>query len=221
MTSKSEQTVFIVDDDADIQVSLSRALTTRGYTTCVFGSAQAFLEAYDSDISGCIILDYGMPGMSGLELQRSLVARGATLPIIFITGHGGVPESVQAMKLGAIDFLEKPFRQEVLLKQIDAALKQDAESRRGRDKARIARRRFENLTDREREIAELLVSNPSSSSSKDVARQLDISPRTVDHHRARILEKMQVNSVAELVDLSITTNLFHKSSATYPIGNST
>ncbi|WP_299408828.1 response regulator [uncultured Roseobacter sp.] len=211
MQSESEQTVFVVDDDEDIRTSLSRALKTRGYATRTFGSAHEFLDAYDPELSGCLILDYGMPEMSGLDLQRALVARGASLPIIFITGHGGVPESVQAMKLGAVDFLEKPFRQEVLIKQIDAALKLDAQARQGRNRARDARRRFENLTEREREIAELLVSNPSSSSSKDVARQLDISPRTVDHHRARILEKMRVNSVAELVDLSITTHLFEKS----------
>lgn len=211
MQSESEQTVFVVDDDEDIRTSLSRALKTRGYATRTFGSAHEFLDVYDPELSGCLILDYGMPEMSGLDLQRALVARGASLPIIFITGHGGVPESVQAMKLGAVDFLEKPFRQEVLIKQIDAALKLDAQARQGRNRARDARRRFENLTEREREIAELLVSNPSSSSSKDVARQLDISPRTVDHHRARILEKMRVNSVAELVDLSITTHLFEKS----------
>lgn len=210
MNSASDPCIFIVDDDEDIRTSLSRALRTRGYTTCVYASAQAFLEDYQADQAGCLILDYGMPEMSGLELQKLLVTRGHALPVIFITGHGGVPESVQAMKLGAIDFLEKPFRQEALIKQIEAALEIDSRRRHGRDKARNAKARFEKLTDREREIAGLLVSNPSSASSKDVARQLDISPRTVDHHRARILEKMRVNSVAELVDLSITTKLFEK-----------
>ncbi|WP_187429830.1 Response regulator protein TodT [Roseobacter fucihabitans] len=208
--SELDQVVFIVDDDEDIRTSLSRALEMRGYSTRVFASAQAFLDAYDADLMGCLILDYGMPQISGLELQSALVARGATLPIIFITGHGGVPESVQAMKLGAIDFLEKPFRQETLIKQIDAAFISDARSRQGHARARNARRMFESLTEREREIAQLLVSNPSSSSSKDVARHLEISPRTVDHHRSRVLEKMQVSSVAELVDLSISTGLFDK-----------
>ncbi len=210
MTSAYDPCIFIVDDDEDIRTSLSRALRTRGYATEVFASAQDFLDGYEPDRSGCLILDYGMPEMSGLELQKLIVTRGYGLPIIFVTGHGGVPESVQAMKLGAIDFLEKPFRQEALIKQVDAALKIDAQRRRGQDKARNARARFEKLTDREREIAELFVSNPSSASSKDVARHLDISPRTVDHHRARILEKMRVNSVAELVDLSITTKLFER-----------
>lgn len=210
MNSASDPCVFIVDDDESIRTSLSRALRTRGYTTSVFASAQAFLDGCAADQSGCLILDYGMPEMSGLELQALLVTRGYTLPIIFITGHGGVPESVQAMKLGAIDFLEKPFRQDALITQIEAALELDVRRRAGQSKVRNARARFEKLTDREREIAELFVSDPASASSKDVARQLDISPRTVDHHRARILEKMRVNSVAELVDLSITTGLFGK-----------
>ncbi|MGC3937558.1 response regulator transcription factor [Roseobacter sp. EG26] len=210
MNSVPEPCVFIVDDDDDIRTSLSRALRTRGYLTETFSSATDFLDACGPDQSGCLILDYGMPGMSGLELQELLVTRGYSLPVIFITGHGGVPESVRAMKLGAIDFLEKPFRQEVLIKQIDAALELDAQGRRGRDRARNAKERFEKLTDREKEIAEILVSNPSSASSKDVARHLDISPRTVDHHRARILEKLRVNSVAELVDLCISTKLFEK-----------
>lgn len=210
MKSAPDPCIFIVDDDEDIRTSLSRALRMRGYVTSVFASAQDFLDAYEADQSGCLILDYGMPEMSGLELQEILVTRGHSLPVIFITGHGGVPESVQAMKLGAIDFLEKPFRQEALITQVDAALKLDAQRRQGRDKARNAKARFKKLTEREREIAELFVSNPSSASSKDVARQLDISPRTVDHHRARILEKMRVNSVAELVDLAITTRLFEK-----------
>ncbi|MEP2426595.1 response regulator [Roseobacter sp.] len=208
MNSVSEPCIFIVDDEDAIRTSLSRALRTRGYATQAFASAQAFLDGYAPEQTGCLILDYGLPDMSGLELQQVLVRRGYSIPVIFVTGHGGVPESVQAMKLGAIDFLEKPFRQEVLIKQVDAALKIDVQRRQGRDKARNARARFEKLTDREQEIAQLLVSNPSCASSKDVGRQLEISPRTVDHHRARILEKMRVNSVAELVDLSISTKLF-------------
>lgn len=208
MHSAAEPIVYIVDDDEDIRISLARALRTRGYNVVAFASAQAFLDGHEAEQSGCLILDYGMPEMSGLDLQKLLVARGIYIPIIFITGHGGVPESVQAMKLGAVDFLEKPFRQETLIKQIDAAFTLDARARQSHDKTRSAKARFENLTEREKEIAKLLVSNPSSSSSKDVARHLDISPRTVDHHRARVLEKMRVQSVAELVDLAIRAKLF-------------
>ncbi len=210
MMPTPEPFVFIVDDDEDIRTSLSRALNMRGYNTQAFASAQAFLESYETEQSGCLILDFGMPEMSGLDLQRVLVERGRSIPIIFITGHGGVPEAVEAMKYGAVDFLEKPFRQETLINRIDAALKLNEQVRRVNDMSRAAKTRFEKLTVREREIAEFLVSNPSNSSSKDVARHLSISPRTVDHHRARILEKMNVNSVAELVDLSITSKLFPK-----------
>ena len=200
--------IYIVDDDEDILISLARALRTRNYNVVAFSSAQAFLDGYDAEQPGCLILDYGMPEMSGLDLQKLLVKRGGHIPIIFITGHGGVPESVQAMKLGAVDFLEKPFRQETLIRQIDAALELDTRTRQSHGRSRSAKARYEKLTEREREITRLLVSNPSSSSSKEVARQLDISPRTVDHHRARILEKMRVQSVAELVDLAINAKLF-------------
>jgi FixJ family two-component response regulator len=204
----SDPCIFIVDDDEDMRTSLARALRMRGYQTQEFASARAFLDAYSEDQRGCLILDYGMPEMSGLELQRTLVDAEIAIPTIFITGHGGVPESVQAMKLGALDFLEKPFKQDVLLGQIEAALKLDRSRRVGRDEALKVQAHFERLTEREREIAEFLVMNPSTTSSKDVARALDISPRTVDHHRARILEKMQVGSVVELVDLARRTNLF-------------
>jgi FixJ family two-component response regulator len=166
------------------------------------------LGEFDIEQPGCLILDYGMPEMSGLDLQAHLAGRGISIPIIFITGHGGVPESVRAMKLGAVDFLEKPFRQETLVKQIEAALILDARARLSQGKTRSALALFDNLTVREKEIARLLVSHPSSSTSKDIARQLNISPRTVDHHRARILEKMRVQSVAELVDLSLSAKLF-------------
>lgn len=208
MSQMTDAFVFIVDDDKDLRTSLARALRLRGYTTREYGSAEDFLDEYQDDQSGCLILDYGMPDMSGLELQALLVERGITIPTIFITGHGGVPESVQAMKLGAVDFLEKPFRQEVLITQIDTALTVDIHRREGRDEARRVQTNFGRMTEREKEIAEFLVMNPSSTSSKDVARILDISPRTVDHHRARILEKMQVSSVVELVDLARRTNLF-------------
>ncbi|MEP4989033.1 MAG: response regulator [Paracoccaceae bacterium] len=207
----SDPCVFVVDDDEDIRSSLSRALRTRGYTVQVYSSAQAFLDSGMFEQPGCLILDFGMPEISGLDLQQHLVNRGRSIPIIFITGHGGVPEAVQAMKYGAVDFLEKPFRQEVLITRIEAALKLDVQARRVDDKSRITKRKFESLTEREKEIAEFLVSRPSNSSSKDVARHLGISPRTVDHHRARILEKMNIHSVAELVDLSIAANLFSKS----------
>lgn len=208
MPQPSERCIYIVDDDLDMRHSLARALDIRGYETRQFASAKDFLEAFSDDAGGCLILDYGMPEMSGLELQALLVERGIAIPTIFITGHGGVPESVQAMKLGAVDFLEKPFKQSVLIEQIETALNLDAAKREGLEETRRVLEHFGKLTEREREIAEFIVMNPSSTSSKDVARALDISPRTVDHHRARILEKMQVASVVELLDLARRTNLF-------------
>ena len=210
MLSSTEPCVFLVDDDEDIRLSLSRALEMRGYITEAFASAPDFLDAYDPARAGCLILDYGLPEMSGLELQKLLVSRGHAIPVIFITGHGGVPESVEAMKMGAVDFLEKPFRQDTLVRQIDAALAADRKNRAASERTRDALQKIGRLTEREREILEFLVSNPSNTSSKDVARHLDISPRTVDHHRARILEKMQVGSVVELLDLSISTGIFNE-----------
>lgn len=204
----SELSVFIVDDDADVRSSLSRALSTRGYATEAFCSAQEFLDSDAIERQGCLVLDYGLPGMTGLDLQQHLIKRKHLIPIIFITGHGGVPEAVEAVKHGAIDFLEKPFRPDVLISRIEAAFATLANSLKTGETMRIARTRLESLTEREREIAQFLVSNPAQSSSKDVARHLDISPRTVDHHRARILEKMNVASVAELVTLALAADLF-------------
>lgn len=202
--------VFLVDDDDAIRKSLSRALTKRGFEVESYGSASAFLSFYEPDQPGCLVLDYGMPEMNGLQLQAKLNEAGHAIPIIFITGHGGIAESVQAMKSGAIDFLEKPFRQDVLVERINAAFEIDASSRVESGALSQVRESFEGLTDREREIASLMMSRPSDASSKEIARQLDISPRTVDHHRARILEKMNVRSIAELVDLSSKAGLLNQ-----------
>lgn len=201
------QVVFLVDDDADIRGSLSRALALRGYAVRSFASAQDFLDRFDKNLSGCLLLDYGMPHMDGLELQKLLHDMGSHLPVIFITGHGGVPESVAAMKMGAIDFLEKPFKQSVLIEQIDAAFETNRRHREAAQQTSCIVARFESLTDREKEISLLLATRPGQNSSKEIARQLGISSRTVDHHRARILEKMNVATVAELVQASLKAGL--------------
>lgn len=200
-------TIFIIDDDQDIRSSLSRSLSKRGFVVLTFSSAQAFLDEHDPNEPGCIILDYGMPGMTGLELQEKLVSKSSVIPIIFITGHGGVPESVLAMRAGAIDFLEKPFRTEVLIDRIGEALKIGAETGEKLRKAQRSRVRLETLTVREKEIVDMIVANPSNTTSKEIARALNISPRTVDHHRARILEKAQVRSMVELIDVAITSKV--------------
>jgi FixJ family two-component response regulator len=195
------RTVFIVDDDPAIRSSLTRGLRLRGLDCEAFESAEAFLAAYDETRLGCLILDYGMPGMNGLELQQHLGDRGIAIPIIFITGHGGIPESVQAMKGGAIDFLEKPFRQTDLIQRIHAAMDMAETMRREGLATRQIKERLARLTPREQEIVDHMLANPAEVSSKEIGRYLDISPRTVDHHRARILEKLDVGSVVELIDM--------------------
>lgn len=195
-------TVFLIDDDEDIRKSLQRALEKRGYAVESHASAASFLAAYDPARQGCLLLDYGMPDMNGLELQAHLNELGATIPVIFITGHGGVPESVQAIKAGAVDFLEKPFRQADLVERIETAFAIARDRLNLDERARDQRARFQRLTARELEIVERMIARPSEISSKELAMALGISPRTVDHHRARILEKMNVKSVAELIALA-------------------
>ena len=196
-------TVFLIDDDHVIRTTVSRALTKRAFTVQTFASAAEFLAAYDSTKPGCLVLDYGLPEMNGLELQLSLIEKKFSIPIIFISGHGGVPESVQAMKAGAVDFLEKPFRQHVLVECINAAFEADRNARETERNRQLEMQKFARLTTREKEIATFMIANPSNTASKEIGRELNISPRTVDHHRARILEKMDIGSVAELIDLSI------------------
>ena len=160
------------------------------------------LELIEKHRPELALLDVTMPGLNGLELQQHLVRERISIPIIFISGHGGIPESVQAMKAGAVDFLEKPFRQHLLVECIESSFRKDLENRKYRESTRSARERYGQLTAREKEVAQFIIANPSHTSSKEIGRELDISPRTVDHHRARILEKMGIGSVAELIDLS-------------------
>lgn len=193
--------VFVVDDDQDIRTSLTRALGQRGFEVEAFASATEFLDAYDGTRAACLVLDYGMPGMSGLELQAILNSEEHPLAVVFITGHGGVPESVQAMRGGAVDFLEKPFRQSVLVERIHTAIDLAEQKQAALETRRDLQARFDRLTAREEEIVERMLANPAEVSSKEIGNYLGISPRTVDHHRARILEKLNVRSLVELVDL--------------------
>ena len=208
MSNEQQLTVFIIDDDDDIRSSLSRALSKRGYRVETFCSARHFLDEYKHDKLGCVILDYGLPEINGLELQRYMKQQSMILPIIFITGHGGIPESVQAIKQGAIDFLEKPFRQATLVKCIEAAFAALLETQRFEHSHKQLSEKLHRLTKRENEIAQFIVLNPSNTSSKDIGRHLGISPRTVDHHRARVLEKMDMSSVTELVEQCVKAGLF-------------
>lgn len=189
--------VYLVDDDPSILRALPRALRQRGLQVEAFPSARTFLDNY-SDQLGCLVLNLSMPEMTGLELQAELEKLNIDIPIIFITGHGGVPESVQAIRSGAIDFLEKPFLPETLLECIDEALSLDHENRSRNLALNEKRNRFSRLTDRESDVFRLLVEHAVAPSSKTIARKLNISHRTVEHHRARILEKTASGSVPEL-----------------------
>ena len=202
MPHSDQQTVFLVDDDQLLRQAMARSLKNESFLVESFESAKAFLERSETGCAGCLILDFSMPGMNGLELQQELVSRGITIPIIFITGHGGVPQTVQAVKAGAIDFLEKPFQQKILLDRIAEAFEEDRRRREAGQENSAIQQRFTSLTEREHEVLQLLISDSSGLSSKQVARILDISPRTVDHHRARIMDKTQARSIAELVTLA-------------------
>ena len=204
----THHTIFLVDDDPDIRSSLSRALSKRDFHVETYASAAEFLDEFDGTQSGCLLLDYGMNDMNGLELQQHLVDAGNSIPIIFMTGHGGIAESVTAMKAGAIDFLEKPFRQQTLVACIEDAFRKADENQKFSEQTKVHRENFSRLTEREKEIALFMTSNSSLITSKEIGRKLEISPRTVDHHRARIMDKMETKSVAELVNIAFQTNLF-------------
>ena len=193
-------TVFIVDDDEAVRGSMKLLLKTLGLATQAFASAQEFLATFDKGRPGCLVLDIRMPGMSGLELQEELNARGAMLPIIFITGHGDVPMAVEAMQRGAMDFLQKPFRDQDLLDRITKALEKD---RAGRDLLGNRERiegRIATLTPREREVMALVTQGKAN---KVIAADLNLSQRTVEIHRAHVMEKMGANSLAHLVHMVI------------------
>jgi FixJ family two-component response regulator len=190
--------VFVVDDDYDVRASLALLLRSVGIEARCFDRAEALLAALGPDSAGCVVADVRMPGMSGLELQRELAARGLALPFIVITGHADVPMAVAAMKSGALDFLEKPFSDQALLDRVQAALRLDAARRRERGVEAAVRERLAALTPREREVMERVVAGKPN---KIVARELGLSTRTVEIHRARLMEKMQARSLAELVRL--------------------
>jgi FixJ family two-component response regulator len=193
-------TVFIVDDDAAVRDSLGLLLRSMGLPVETFESGRAFLDAGRDSRQGCLVLDIRMPGMSGLELQQELVARHSLLPIIFITGHGDVPMAVEAMQAGAVDFIQKPFRDQDLLDRINQALEKDALGRRMlAERAQIHRRR-ETLTPREREVLAMIVAGKAN---KVIAGDLNLSQRTVEIHRARVMEKMGAHSLAHLVRMAM------------------
>ncbi|HTV95646.1 MAG TPA: response regulator transcription factor [Steroidobacteraceae bacterium] len=194
-------TVYVVDDDDGMRRALDTLLSTVGYKTSVFSRPSEFLARYTADAQGCLVLDIRMPEMSGLEVQQQLNRMGSMLPVIFITGHGDVPMAVQAMKDGAFEFLQKPFRDQELLDRINHALKQDAENRSTAARRSEIASRLESLTPRERQVMDLIV---EGSANKVIAIDLGLSERTVEIHRAKVMEKMGARSVAHLVKMHLT-----------------
>ena len=188
--------VYIVEDDDAVRESLQLILESVGYATCCHASANAFLDAYEPELAGCLVLDIRMPGMNGMELQRKLNERNSMLPIIFVTGHGDVPMAVEAMQHGAVDFVQKPYREQELLEKIEHAIELDRESRLGLQERQAIRSRIESLTPRELDVLRLMVEGRAN---KVIAADLDISQRTVEIHRARVMEKLAAKSLAHLV----------------------
>lgn len=190
------ETVYLVDDEPAVLKSLSRLLRSEGFAVAAFGSPAELLERLDPSARGCFVLDLAMPGLDGLELQRTLSTRGSELPILFLTGRGDIPRSVAAMKSGALDFLTKPVDAERLLEAIRAALERDRARRRARAEVAEIRRRLESLTPREREVLEGVVAGLLN---KQIAASLGTALKTVKIHRGRMMEKMGAKSVADLV----------------------
>jgi FixJ family two-component response regulator len=199
-TPQAPGTIYIVDDDEAVRDSLRWLLEANGYRVRSFGAAEEFLNAYDPDQVGVLIADVRMPGMSGLELQEELLARRAPLPIVFITGHGDVPMAVSTMKKGAVDFLEKPFN-ETDLRTIVANMLQQASERVSQAQAQKSHQAvLSRLTTREQQVLERIVAGRLN---KQIAGDLNISIKTVEAHRANIMEKLEVTTVADLMKIAL------------------
>lgn len=199
MTSQNAK-VYIVDDDEAIRDSLRWLLEAKGYTVETYASAEQFLVAYRWDYPGCLVLDVRMPGMNGLELHEKLTALNYCLPVIFVTGHGDVPMAVNAIKKGAVDFIEKPFSDQELVDLIRRSLELDAQCRSHADKSAAIAASVAQLTPREHEVMDLVVAGRHN---KIIADQLGISIKTVEAHRAKVMEKMGAKSVVDLVQLTL------------------
>jgi two-component system response regulator FixJ len=201
-TTTLQPTVYIVDDDQATRKSLRWLVETLGVPVQTFHCAVSFLDAYDPSMPGCLVLDMMMPGMSGLELQRELNERGIDIPTIVLTGYADVATAVRTLKGGAVEFLEKPFNDDVLLEQIRLALALDARRRSERGARNVVRDRMARLTPREGEILDHVVEGLSS---KEIASRLNVSFKTVEAHRAKVMRKMEAESVAQLVRLVVSS----------------
>jgi FixJ family two-component response regulator len=199
--------VFVVDDDRSVRTSTERLLRSAGFAVQTFASAREFLDGTRPEGPACLVLDVRLPDQSGLDLQRELVRSGVQIPIIFITGHGDIPMTVRAMKDGAVEFLTKPYRKQELLDAIRAAVARDSVSRRERLATGALRDRYEQLTQREREVMALVVEGLLN---KQIAGELATAERTIKFHRAHIMEKMEAESLAELVRMAAQLGIASK-----------
>ena len=198
---KDAAIIYVLDDDEGMRRALTTLLGTIGHKVAPFAVPSEFLAKHDRGQHGCVILDIRMPEMSGLEVQQRLNKEGSMLPVIFLTGHGDVPMAVQAMKEGAFDFVQKPFREQDLVDRINHALLQDAENRKTVLQKADLQKRFDSLTQREHQVLDLVVDGRAN---KVIAIDLELSERTVEIHRANVMEKMGARSVAHLVKMHLT-----------------
>jgi len=199
--TEQQQTVFVVEDDEAVRDSLELLLSSARMTVATYASAEAFLKDYSDNMEGCIVLDIRMPGMDGMALQKKLNDRHSLLPIIFVTGHGDVPLAVDAMKEGAVDFIQKPYHEDALLEKIEQALEQDRDQRKSLGEKREIMRRIRTLTPRETEIMDRMIAGQAN---KVIAIELEISQRTVEIHRSRVMHKMETHSLAHLVRMVLS-----------------
>jgi FixJ family two-component response regulator len=191
--------VFVVDDDPSMRRALDGLLRSVGHEARLFSSAQEFMQAERPDAPGCLVLDVRLPGMSGLTFQQELAKAGIALPVIFVTGHGDVPMTVRAMKAGAVEFLTKPFDDQVLLDAVHSAIERDRARRREAASLAALRARYDELTERERQVMKLVVAGRVN---KQIAAELGLSVVTVKVHRGQVMRKMLAKSVAELVRMA-------------------
>ncbi len=200
--SEEQKIVYIIDDDEDVRDSLVELIESIGLQTQAYDSAVNFLNEFNENVSGCILADVRMPGMSGIELQHKLIELKAPQPLIIMTGHGDITMAVQAMKDGAFEFLQKPFRDQELLDCVTQALEKDLANRKLRENLLANQNRVNTLTAREKEVVDLVLEGKAN---KVIARELDISDRTVEIHRSHAMEKLGAKSVAELVKIMLNS----------------
>lgn len=204
--NKADPLVYVVDDEFAVRDSLTLLIESTGQAVRSFASAEAFLNDYSPEQPGCLLLDIRMPSMSGLDLQDELTARDICIPIIFISGHARIPDSAHAFRAGAVDFLEKPFDNAILMERIAEALKKDRANREQRTKRLALENRLGSLTAREKKVLSLMA---CGNTNKDMARIMNISNRTVESHRARIMEKMQAESLVDLMRMATRFELMN------------